>query len=396
MPKPSLDSETPATDPKSESPSEAEAQQPFAPKDPKVWLFAHLLQLSNRQGLRQMKLVVRYLFVELAPGIPVSLQRSITGTAGLQAGLLGALVTLLFCLGVPVGWTLAAGRFSSHQEGTIFLLQDIPNLILYSLVCPLYVGLGCWLAVVAINGWAEIQNYVAVLQPQRSEPLGGTSFKKLLLIVLILFIALFSTANYIGDILDPANVSEQYWFMDLTPSGDHTLGALGVYYALINFVLLVVTLVSIMLFMTIFVSVMSVGAALEARDTPSEAEFDVLSARLAVFTEVYILAKLLTVTYMVNFYVWVDSPLGATQNIYVAFVFLTLFGVLFVSFPRYFVELQWYRLQVRSGRIEPDQDIYRDIRPFPARMAATVLDTLIIGTFFLSVAIDLLRDIWSR
>lgn len=363
---------------------------PVAPKDPKVWIFAVLLRLSNVAGIRQVKALVKFMFVELAPSIPVSLKRSITGGAGLQAGLLGAFITLLFCLVVPIAWTLAIDRFSSDQAGTIFLLQDTTNLILYAVVCPLYVGLGCWLAVAVISGWSEIREYAAALDPEVVRPRRSTSVKKLLLVVLILSMGLFSTTTYIGDIMDPANVPQRYWFMELTESGEHTLGALGVYYFLINFALLMVTLISITLFMSIFVSVFAVGQALEAKTRPSDAELPVLEARLATFTEAYILAKWLTVTYMVNFYLWKNSPLGATQNLYVAFVFLTLFGVLFVSFPRYFVELQWYRFLVRSGQVHVNEDVHKDIRPFKVRVVATILDSVIIGSFVIGMITELI------
>lgn len=359
---------------------------PVSPKEYKVWAFAHLLRLSDVAGFRQIKALISFLFVELAPSIPVSLRRSITGTAGLQAALLGAAVTLIFCLLVPFAWTLAIGRFSSEEPGTLFLRQDTTNLILYSIICPLYVGLGCWLVVAAIQGWSDIREYAAALHPQavKTSSRGGV-FKTLLLVVLILSMGFFSTASYIGDIMNPANVPQQYWFMDLTPSGEHTLGSLGVYYFLLNFVLLIITLISITLFMSIFVSVMAVGQALEAKTEPSDAELTVLEAKLATFTEAYILAKSLTFVYMVNFYLWKSSPLGATQNIFLAFIFLTLFGVLFVSLPRYFVELQWYRFLVRSRQVRANDDIYKDIRPFKIRVFASILDSVLIGGFVFGV-----------
>lgn len=358
---------------------------PVAPKDLKVWTFAHLLRISEVAGIRHLKALISFMFVELAPSIPVSLRRSVTGNDGPRVALLGASITLIFCLLVPIAWTLAIGRFSSEKPGTLYLWQDKTNLILYSVVCPLYVGLGCWLAVTVIRSWSEIKEYAAQLDSKVAMPSRGVSFKTLLLVVLILSMGFFSTATYIGDILNRKNVKEQYWFMDLAASGEHILGSLGVYYFLINFVLLIVTLISITLFMSMFVAAMTVGRALESKTHPSDAELPVLEAKLAAFTESYILAKALTAIYMVNFYLWYESPLGATQNIYVAFIFLAMFGVLFVSLPRYFVELQWYRFMIRSRQIEKSVDFYEDIRPFWMRNIASVLDTLIIGTFVLGM-----------
>jgi hypothetical protein len=219
----------------------------------------------------------------------------------------------------------------------------------------------------------------------------ATLLRKILLLVLILSMGFFSTAGYIGDIMNPSNVDKRYWFMDLSRSGEHILGPLGVYYFLLNFVLLLITLASITFFMSIFTSVMAVGQALEAKSKHSDTELNVLEAKLATFTEAYIIAKLLTFIYMVNFFIWKKSPLGATQNIYVAFIFLTLFGVLFVSLPRYFVELQWYRYMVRSKQVDADEDVYKDIRPFWIRFLASVLDSVMIGGFVMTVLTDLIQ-----
>ena len=369
---------------------------PTAPKEFKVWAFAFLWRLSEVAGLRQIKILLSLMFVELAPAIPVSLRRSITGVAGRQAGILGATITFIFCLLVPVGWTLAIGKFSSTQPGTLFLWQDKNNLILYAIVCPLYVGLGCWLAVTVISGWSDIKEYALALHPQAVKASRVTLFKTLLLAVLVLSMGLFSTASYIGDILNPVNVPQHYWFMDVADSGEHTLGPLGVYYFLINFLLLMTTLISITLFMSVFVSVMAVGQALEAKTRPTDAELSVLEGKLATFTEAYILAKLLTFIYMINFYLWKNSPLGATQNIYIAFIFLTLFGVLFVSLPRYFIELQWYRFLVRTKQVRADDDIYKDIRPFKIRVVATLLDNLMIGGFVIGMLTELISGGISR
>ncbi len=366
-----------------------------APKDHKIWAFAFLLRLSEVTGIRQVKALFKFMFVELAPSIPVSLRRSITGAAGLQSAILGAVITLIFCLLVPIGWTIAIGRFSSDKPGNLFLLQDATNLVLYSIVCPLYVGLGCWLAVAVIKGWADIKEFASTLGSKVEKPSRATLIKNLLLVILILSMGFFSTAAYINDIMKPDNVPQRYWFMDLSRSGEHILGALGVYYFLLTFVLLIVTLISITLFMSIFVSVMAVGDALESRTQPTEAELPVLEAKLSTFTEAYILAKTLTFVYMVNFYLWQKSPLGATQNIYVAVIFLTLFGVLFVSLPRYFVELQWYRFLVRSKQVRIDEDVYEDIRPYRIRTLASIMDDLLIGGFVITVLTGLLSGVLS-
>lgn len=362
----------------------------MAPANPKVWAFAVLMRLGELPIIRQLKGLIALIFVDLAPAIPVSLRRSITGGSGPHAFALGFAITFFFCLVVPAAWTFWLGHFwPDASETTVTFGEDKPNLLLYSMICPLYVGLGCWLVVAAITGWSEVRSLATSLDPDTDEAPRRPVIKQAMLVVLILSMAFFSTANYIEDILDPQNVEKLYWFMERTASGEHTLNVLGVYYFLLNFSLLLITLISITLFMSIFVSTMAVGRALENLDQGS-VDFAVLKAKLSVFTEVYILAKLLTFTYMVNFIIWQASPLGETQNILVAYVFLALFGVLFVSFPRYFVELQWFRFMVRSGQAASTENVEHEIRPFGIKLAATLVDTLLIGGFILGGFKDVL------
>lgn len=360
-----------------------------APKDFKVWAFAHLWTLSEVRGLRQLKQLTSLIFVELAPSIPVSLRRSITGNSGPHAAVVGAVTTFIFALIVPVVWTLAIGRFlDSGNNDVINLLQDRVNLALYSVICPLYVGLGCWLVVVVIEGWGNINEYANSLSPPPAKPSFRAILKMLFFGILILSVALFSMAGYIGDITKTANVPQLYWFMEQTASGEHRLGALGIYYALLNFLLLISTLVSITLFMSIFVTVMNVGNALETKTLRNDAQLRELEEKLKAFTEAYIITKAAAVVYMVNFSLWKSSPLGATGNIYVAFFFLSLFGVLFVSLPRYFVELQWYRFLRRTEQVGVEDDVYKDIRPFWMRVVASVLDSVIIGGFIVGTLME--------
>lgn len=75
------------------------------------------------------------------------------------------------------------------------------------------------------------------------------------------------------------------------------------------------------------------------------------------------------------------GTLGNTGNIYVAGFFLSLVGVVFVSLPRYFLELQWYRYRHRVAGHTGAAPAYQDTRPFSAKLIATVLDTLLIGGF---------------
>ena len=89
---------------------------------------------------------------------------------------------------------------------------------------------------------------------------------------------------------------------------------------------------------------------------------------------------------MLNVYTWKwEHPHGSLNLIFMGLA-LTIVGVIFVSIPRYFIELQWLHFQQRQQNegITECSPKYVDIRPFGTKLAAHLLDTLIIGGFIFS------------
>lgn len=361
-----------------------EQEYPITPREPKVWMFAKILSISDWPVCKQIKLLLRLLFVDLAPDIPVSLTRSISGNTGKKAAIQGFLVAFIFCFIVTTIWTLLNGTFSGEDPNRLYFSRDTTNLILYTTICPLYVGLGCWLAVTVVSGWSEVKNLSVVIKEENTLSQRRNPIKAPVLAIVILGIAFFATSNYVSEVTAIGNVAKHYWFVDYSEAIGRRLGSLGVYYFLLNFVLLVITLMSITFFMSSFSSLIEVGNALSVRSSKMDINFPILRVKLATFTEAYILAKWLTVLYMINIYLWRATPLGRTTNLIVAAFFVSLIGVIFVSIPRYFLELQWHRYNYRIGQIDKDSEIYDDLRPFNMRIVASILDSLLIGGFILS------------
>lgn len=357
-----------------------------APDEPKILLFAFFRYLFSLPVLREIKLLFSLIFVQLAPDIPAALTRSSVGITGFNVGISAAVATFFFCFLVTSVWTYSIGLFSGCTDNTVQLcfIDDTANIILYSLICPLYVGLGVWLWMVVINHSGELRAYArSVGTAQKS---GEAHWVRgVLLLFVILGVSLFSTSNYISDVTDPAKVSIDYWFVERLGSNERTIGPLGVYYFLINFMLLTVSLISITLFMTMFVTGFEIGSALDGYKNKEAISFFELKSKLEAFTEVYLLGKALAFLYMINILIWQSSPLGNTDNLWVAGFFVSLIGVLFISLPRYYIELQWYRFQVRAGSTpENCREQYQDIRPLAAKFLAMFFDVMMIGSFMLT------------
>jgi hypothetical protein len=113
---------------------------------------------------------------------------------------------------------------------------------------------------------------------------------------------------------------------------------------------------------------------------------------LKSFTQVYLAGKLAVTFYMANALVWKMSQAQYSGNLLVLGGALTFFGVVFLSIPRYYVEMQWFRLRTtRLGAAGATVE-YEDLRAWEIdlvgsrlkwkpRLVANVLDFLIIGGF---------------
>ncbi|MGE0484477.1 MAG: hypothetical protein AB7Q81_10085 [Gammaproteobacteria bacterium] len=357
-----------------------------APDDPKIQSFAFCRDLFQLPVLRELKFLVSLIFIQLAPGIPVGLTKSTTGISGAGVGVASAVATFFFCFVVNAGWTYSLNMFvgCGADQQVMCFADDTANLILYVLVCPLYVGLGVWLWMVVLNQAGELRAYARSISEPDS-PREVSWVKGFALLTIILGVSLFGTSNYISDITNTSRVPVDYWFVVRLADGSRAIGPLGVYYFLINFVLLTITLISITLFMSIFVVGFEIGAALDRYRGTDALDFNVLKIKLSAFTEAYLLGKALAFLYMWNILIWQSSPLGNTENLWVAGLFASLIGVFFISLPRYYIELQWFRYRVRAGLLpEDDSEQYQDIRPSHAKFLAMLFDTLIIGGFILS------------
>ena len=348
----------------------------------KHYFYSRLVSISRYPLIRQIDLLVSLIFIKVAPDIPVSLKKSYSGPDGKRAGLVGFVVTFFFTFVINIIASYFNNTLYGIDPTILYFFDDYWNLALYGFVCPLYVGLTCWLVVLSIKGWVAINEFKNKSILRKTERKRFKIFKPIALGTLVLSVSFLLTTNYIYDIIHLKGQDQFYWF--LSPK-DHELKALGVYYFLLNFSLLTVTLIALTFFMSIYKLLMNVGKALESRKKIGSLDFQILKEELHVFTEGYIVTKGIIACYIVNIWIWAKSPLGSgtTENYIIALVLLTIIGFFLVSFPRYFVELQWYKLKSRSSKHGVINNNIPDLRNFEIKLIAQTLDYLFIGSFII-------------
>ncbi len=345
------------------------------------WLIEVLERYEHRPILRYTITLWRGLFVDIAPHLPASQIFALTSRGKFQIGVAAALVTWVICLLVPAIWSTLIGTHWGSDPGRVYFFRDWHNLFLYTLVCPGYVAAGSILIATVVSGlWGirEIENRVCC----RPVEIDRVPWRLPLLVLLLLAVSMSLTSNYINDVSDVDRIRHVYWFLDRMSGGEARLNSLGVYYFLLNFVLLLFTLIALAFFMSAFAGTIRLARAISQADPGSikGLRFDELSMRLQTYVQAYLAAKCQVAIYIVNFWVWEKSPLGQTGNLLIAHVFLFVIGVLFLSYPRVYFEFQWAKLKAKSQSSELADVQFDRLMSRSERIATNVIDSMFIGT----------------
>lgn len=328
-----------------------------------------------------------FIFVDLAPDLPQAELYALSQRKRREIFVAAYLITVLFCLVIPAVWTALNGTFRGDDARILYFSQDIHNIILYAFICPAYIGFGVLLIITAYAGGhnlCSVENETSCATLSRRSML----FQIPLLCVVILGVALTLTSMYIRDVSDIDRIEYVYWFLEETPQGGSRLGALGVYYFLLNFVLLLVTLVSLTCFMSVFAATMRIANNVKMLERPlADNAVEAFSLRFEIFVRVYYLAKFLIAAYILNFWIWHKSPLGKVENLHIAHFFLMLVVFVFMTIPIFYLELQWYRHRMRYA-IKVSESLL-NIEGIAARMnmgyavvVSKTLDFLLLGSVF--------------
>jgi hypothetical protein len=357
------------------------------PDDWKPWLF-YLMKRVYDLLPRSIRTFVKQLFCEISIEIPVALEKPPRGDDLLIVFAMASALTVIVCFVVPFAWCLANGTLIGADASRLYFLHDHVNLLNYTLVCPAYVGCGAVLVVIVVGGWSRLR----VLSIQ-ALTLRRTRYRRNFVVAfLILMIALLFSANFMKEIADPRIYPRTYWFVDrVNADGTRVLGSLGVYYQLINFILLFFSLVVVAIFLSTFKLVIDIANSLHRLCETEMMSTELLRQQLTTFTQAYLWGKLVIAAYMINAYVWKSSQAERSLNLEILGAALTLFGLLFLSLPRYYIELQWYALRMSNTSDQAEAVEYEDLRPsslpflgqryWKPRLVANSLDALFIGGF---------------
>lgn len=325
-------------------------------------------------------------FFSISPDVPYNLGPRLKKKSYYKVIVYGILMGLTCCLFTTAAFcyfdqVLYPGQCepteSEQCSNVLFFSQDTVNIIMYAIVTPLTVGFGLALLLATLATWRTLD---ATLERERSTLLGWKGF---LIIILIVTASAVFIARYVQDAVVAGGL--HFWFLGDPGSGD-VLRPITVYYAILNFIILVFTLSCVALFVTA-VRPMIVLSSILSRQKISLQEFDEdeLIEKLAPFADVYLFAKILLAITMAHSIVWSYSPLALTANFDLERLAIVVVSIFFIAIPRLHFELEWYRAAVKfnqkGARISLRPKFVRGLSFY----AIWVADFLIIGGYLLSV-----------
>lgn len=367
-------------------------QQFSTPQESKAWLFHHAIRLYNALVPRSVRSFMKLLLFQVSPDVPTSLTGAWRDASLNAVFTVAAALTFIMCFVVVLVWSAIAGTLTGSDPSRLYFLKDWVNLLNYTLLCPLYIGFGAVLIATTVRGWAELNGLTS--SDRLQAPPVDTDRRVFLLLLVILVAAFFANAKFMTENMNPSIYPRTYWFIDHVRSdGSRAIGAFGFYYGLLNFCLVLFSLLVVAAFVSEFRLLVQIGESIDRLSTDQSMSTEGLRKRLTTFTQAYLAGKLVVASYMANALAWRTSQAQHSTNLVVYGGALTLFGVLFLSIPRYYVELQWFRLRTAKRSTAVAVPEYEDLRPWEIdfvggswkpKLVAHIIDTVIIGGFIAS------------
>ena len=326
-----------------------QSSDPLRPADPRILVLQHSLEILHRFCVSRflLRLVCSFLYF-IAPGVPKTLgypQRSRSTCAGLWWG---SGLAWVFCFWLPLSWSVLAHTFSGTDQTRLYFSRDRTNLIEYFALCPIYVGLAVHFVVLFCASWKRLSDPPGLVIPKvhrlPDAPIGRGGF-------LVLSLSSLFTVGFIRGTLDPV-VSPKvgWWVGHVAPDGSRVLNALGLYYTLLNFSLLIVCVSAALAFLSFLLLSVEFGRVLAKQPVSSGMDLAAIRGLLSDFNQAYAVLKLLAATLVLNVYTWKWDVGGGTVNFIALNAVLGVFGVFLISLPRYYLELKWFEYRNRRAR----------------------------------------------
>jgi hypothetical protein len=289
-------------------------------------------------------------------------------------------------------------NFCAADPTIYYYTDDIPNLLIYFPLTPLYIGLSVCIIVVWASGYKKLQSIVDISPEQPpSAPTFRTALLSSLPFFALLFIPLLFTLNYALEYAHVKPNTKMFWYLhkvyQTTTGGNVPLyyyDISGIYYLVSNNVKLLIVVSAIICFLTMSLLVIHFGSNIGAYDFVKKGNASAVSDMLLDYNLNVTLIKWLVFVLSIHFLCWSESRTDHGINIKVSAALLICIGVFFLNTPRYYAEERFLRyIENNTPSENAALPKYQDFRTDRYKFMQSLTDTLTIISA-LSIAVTIL------
>lgn len=279
----------------------------------------------------------------------------------------------------------AGDFFPDNNPNTMNFLEDIPNLINYIIITPIYMLFGITFIYSSLKIRKKLFNselfkHLGFLYNKRNHFYAIAFY--------FLFAFLFTpiiTAFYGSELNEYGYI---FWFQ----SGETRINnAHSNYYLIYNFFLLYVVLTAVVFHFEMFWIAKKFGSKLKSlmktkkQDRNKEIldfllDYDKIRELFSPYISLYSISKIIIISVLLNLYTWRAQQPEFIGMLDVTIIAYTLLGAAIVSYPRYHIQYWLYKAWQLL-----DKDSYPDIRYSIAQGFASLADVFILGAALINL-----------
>ncbi len=352
-----------------------------SPSERTPFFYYIFIRIYSLRVFNPFRKVLKYLGEYLSFDIPSYFTSSVDSKKRWKAFIIGSMSAFIFTFVAISVMCYYSGTLYGDKKNHYYFVEDLPNIINYVLIVPLYVGMGSYILSVISEGYLHLKSLAINGSNSAILPKGSVSF----IIIVTISLSALITIQYINEVLDPNIYPKHFWFVtNLAESGERLFNYLGVYYTIITFSLLVFTIITISCFLGFFILAISIGNKLLEQKSIDEINLDDLKLQLKYFIDVSIATKIIAAIFMLNAFTWHFQFPNDSFNLKLMLLALLILGVFIVTLPRYYIELKLYGLNIKklkSEGIDLNKASYSDLRPRKIKILSIIIDSTIIAAF---------------
>ena len=344
-------------------------------------IYMMLIKTIRSKLLFPLRYVFKYFLFGITPNVPYDLLAYFKSR--------NRVLTFIILYSISCGatfvtfflWSKHIGTFEGGDPDVYYLSEDKNNLLNYTIIVPLYISTGIMLLSTILRSFGS---YRMSAKSKKA----GSQVSLFIVLTLCFVVSSWVTIEYINELRDPSIYTKHFWVFDTVKYNQvRVLSGMGIYYAILTFVLMFITTLFGVALFSFFKFSIDFSNKIVPENYAANEDIALIKSQLKDFITVYILAKVLAGIYILNYYTWLKQNPVDSGNLLMMKVAITIFAVVFISLPRYYIENKWYdfKLNLFFQNQIPKVE-YQKILNRPQSLLISLVDIFLFG--------NIISDLW--